>query len=153
MAIQGSIGSIGERVNHAPSAPSLPDMEARATLPAMAEPAWLTIARELQAIGQIGLAYAKDAFDKERYDRVLTLAASLMCSGSGAELEPVLDLFRQETGYATPKVDVRGAAFVDGRILMVRARSRCQRGALTSFQRRICSALAIQGSIGSIGER
>jgi ADP-ribose pyrophosphatase YjhB (NUDIX family) len=89
----------------------------------MPEPTWLTIARELQAIGQTGLAYTKDAFDKQRYDRVLTLAASLMSSGSGTELERVLDLFRQDTGYATPKVDVRGAAFVEGRILMVRERS------------------------------
>jgi ADP-ribose pyrophosphatase YjhB (NUDIX family) len=32
----------------------------------------------------------------------------------------VLELFRQDTGYATPKVDVRGAAFRDGRVLMVR---------------------------------
>jgi ADP-ribose pyrophosphatase YjhB (NUDIX family) len=89
----------------------------------MAEPAWLTIARELQAIGQIGLAYTKEVFDKERYERVLTLAASLMSCGSGVELEPVLDLFRQDTGYATPKVDVRGAAFVEDGILMVRERS------------------------------
>ena len=89
----------------------------------MAEPTWLTNARELQAIAQTGLAYTKDGFDRQRYERVLALAASLMSSGSGAELEQVLDLFRQDTGYATPKVDVRGAAFVEDRILMVRERS------------------------------
>ena len=32
----------------------------------------------------------------------------------------MLDLYRSGTGYATPKVDVRGAAFVDGRVLLVR---------------------------------
>lgn len=89
----------------------------------MAEPAWLTIARELRAIAQTGLAYAREPFDRQRYERVLGLAASLMSSGSGTALEPVLELFRQETGYATPKTDVRGAAFVEGRILMVRERS------------------------------
>lgn len=86
----------------------------------MLEPAWLTIARELQAIAQTGLAYTRDGFDRERYERVRELAASLMAEGSGSEPERILELFRQDLGYATPKVDVRGAAFVDGRILMVR---------------------------------
>jgi ADP-ribose pyrophosphatase YjhB (NUDIX family) len=43
-----------------------------------------------------------------------------MAQGSGADQDMILELFRQETGYATPKVDVRGAAFVDGRVLLVR---------------------------------
>jgi hypothetical protein len=32
----------------------------------MSEPAWLTIARELQAIAQTGLAYTDNTFDRER---------------------------------------------------------------------------------------
>jgi ADP-ribose pyrophosphatase YjhB (NUDIX family) len=36
------------------------------------------------------------------------------------EYGPFLQLLRQEQGYATPKVDVRGAAFREGRILLVR---------------------------------
>lgn len=86
----------------------------------MEEPTWLTIARELQAIAQTGLAYSQDGFDRRRFERVRELVASLMASASGVEPAMVLDLFRQDVGYATPKVDVRGAAFVDGRILMVR---------------------------------
>jgi ADP-ribose pyrophosphatase YjhB (NUDIX family) len=86
----------------------------------MSEPTWLTIARELQAIAQTGLAYTNNAFDRERYERVRELAASLMAEGSGADRETILELFRQDLGYATPKVDVRGAAFVGGRVLMVR---------------------------------
>jgi ADP-ribose pyrophosphatase YjhB (NUDIX family) len=86
----------------------------------MDEPAWLTIAREIQAIAQTGLAFTKDSFDRQRFERLREIAASMMASGSGAEPEAVLELFRQEVGYPTPKVDVRGAAFVDGRILMVR---------------------------------
>src|SRR5213082_1540039 len=86
----------------------------------MSEPTWLMIARELQAIAQTGLAYTDNGFDRERYERVRELAASLMAEGSGADREKILELFRQDLGYATPKIDVRGAAFVDGRILMVR---------------------------------
>ena len=43
--------------------------------------------------------------------------------GAGVATEEIIDLFRQDTGYATPRVDVRGAAFRDGRVLMVRERN------------------------------
>jgi ADP-ribose pyrophosphatase YjhB (NUDIX family) len=84
------------------------------------EPKWLTIGRELRAIAQIGLTFSKDQFDLKRYARIRELAASLVALGANESLETVLGLFGQDSGYATPKVDVRGAAFVDGRILMVR---------------------------------
>jgi ADP-ribose pyrophosphatase YjhB (NUDIX family) len=84
------------------------------------EPQWLTIAREVRAIAQTGLAFTAGAFDHQRYQRLQQLAALLMAQGSSTEQEAILELLRQEKGYATPKVDVRGAAFVDGRVLMVR---------------------------------
>jgi ADP-ribose pyrophosphatase YjhB (NUDIX family) len=84
------------------------------------EPSWLTIAREVRALAQTGLAFTADGFDQQRYQRLLELAAQLMAQGSATEQESILQLFRQEKGYSTPKVDVRGAAFVDNRILMVR---------------------------------
>jgi ADP-ribose pyrophosphatase YjhB (NUDIX family) len=84
------------------------------------EPQWLRIAREVRAIAQTGLAFAADGFDHQRYQRLQQLAALLMAQGSSTEHEAILGLLRQEKGYATPKVDVRGAAFVDGRVLMVR---------------------------------
>src|ERR1700722_5461743 len=83
------------------------------------EPQWLSIAREGRAIAQTGLAFTADGFDHQRYQRLRELAALLMAQGSG-EHESILELLRQEKGYATPKGDVRGAAFVDGRVLMVR---------------------------------
>jgi ADP-ribose pyrophosphatase YjhB (NUDIX family) len=86
----------------------------------MAEPTWLTIARELQAIAQTGLAFTQDRFDKLRYERLRELAAQLLAHGSGSDVDKVLELLSSATGYATPKVDVRGAAFRDGKILMVR---------------------------------
>jgi ADP-ribose pyrophosphatase YjhB (NUDIX family) len=84
------------------------------------EPSWLTIAREMRALAQTGLAFTADGFDQQRYQRLLELAAQLMAQGSAGEQESILQLLRQEKGYATPKVDVRGAAFIEGRILMVR---------------------------------
>jgi ADP-ribose pyrophosphatase YjhB (NUDIX family) len=84
------------------------------------EPHWLRIAREVRAIAQTGLAFSADGFDHQRYQRLRELAALLLAQGSATEQESILELLRQEKGYATPKVDVRGAAFEDGRVLMVR---------------------------------
>lgn len=85
-----------------------------------AEPFWLVLARELRAIAQTGLTFTQDRFDRQRYERLRELAATIVARGTGAELEPLVDLFKIHSGYATPKVDVRGAAFDDGRILLVR---------------------------------
>jgi ADP-ribose pyrophosphatase YjhB (NUDIX family) len=86
----------------------------------MDEPQWLRMARELRAIAQTGLAFSVDRFDRQRYERVRELAASMLAEGSGERFEVIIEILREGWGYATPKVDVRGAAFVDGRVLMVR---------------------------------
>jgi ADP-ribose pyrophosphatase YjhB (NUDIX family) len=88
--------------------------------PAEAEPRWLSIAREVRALAQTGLTFTLDRFDRQRYLRLQELAVLLMAQGSDPEYQTLITLLRQEKGYATPKVDVRGAAFVEGKILMVR---------------------------------
>jgi ADP-ribose pyrophosphatase YjhB (NUDIX family) len=87
---------------------------------AAAEPAWLAIGRELKAIAQIGLTFTRDPYDRERYERIRELAAAVIAQGAGHDASSLLEAFRVETGYATPKVDVRAAAFDAGRILLVR---------------------------------
>ncbi len=88
----------------------------------MNEPKWLTLSRELQAIAQTGLTFTQDPYDRQRFERVRELAALIMADGACEDPVKVLEMFRLEAGYPTPKVDVRGAAFVEGRILMVRER-------------------------------
>ena len=88
--------------------------------PAPSSPPWLTWSRKLQAIAQNGILYAKDPYDRERYEAIRHIAAEIMASGSGEPLEVVTGLFEGQAGYATPKVDVRGAVFRDGQILLVR---------------------------------
>jgi ADP-ribose pyrophosphatase YjhB (NUDIX family) len=85
-----------------------------------ADPQWLTIARELRAIAQNGLTFASDRFDRQRYERLRELAAAMLAQGSGGDYGAILGILLGDKGYATPKVDVRGAAFVDGRVLLVR---------------------------------
>ena len=84
------------------------------------EPGWLVFARELQAIAQTGSHYAQDAFDQLRYARLRELGCELMALGSGAAGNEIAQLFRQDIGYSTPRVGVRGAVFRDDQILLVR---------------------------------
>lgn len=78
--------------------------------------------QRLQAIAQNGLTYARDPFDVERYEAIRQVAAEIGASYGQAEVETVAGLFAENVGYATPKLDVRGAVFQDGNILMVRGR-------------------------------
>lgn len=87
----------------------------------MTEPDWLAWAREMQAIAQTGLTFTRDPYDRERYMQLQALAARAMGAGAGADSVRVEALFAAQEGYATPKIDVRGAVFNDaGEILMVR---------------------------------
>jgi ADP-ribose pyrophosphatase YjhB (NUDIX family) len=85
-------------------------------------PQWLAWVQQLQAIAQIGLTFATDAFDIERYHAIRDIAAEIAATYSQTPAEPIRHLFSQETGYATPKIDVRGAVFRDGNILLVQER-------------------------------
>ena len=85
------------------------------------DPDWLVWGREIQAVAQTGLAFTTDPYDRERYASLLRLAGRIMASRTGADIRRIQRLFEGETGYATPKVGVRGAVFdASGRILMVR---------------------------------
>jgi ADP-ribose pyrophosphatase YjhB (NUDIX family) len=87
----------------------------------MSDPDWLTWAREIQAIAQTGLAFSKDPYDLDRFAALRRLAARIFAEHTGADLQRIERLFDAETGYATPKVGVRGAVFdASGRILLVR---------------------------------
>jgi ADP-ribose pyrophosphatase YjhB (NUDIX family) len=87
----------------------------------MSDPDWLVWTREIQAIGQTGLTFSQDPFDRDRFSALLRLAGQIMAHHTGADLGRIKGLFDAETGYATPKVGVRGAVFDHAeRILMVR---------------------------------
>ena len=80
---------------------------------------WLEWAKELQFIAQAGLTYTKDPFDKERFERVREIAAEIMSLQNRLPLAQVKDLFCNETGFQTPKLDTRAAIFKDDKILLV----------------------------------
>jgi len=84
---------------------------------------WLDWAREIQALGQTGIAYGKDEYDRQRYRRLLEIAAEIIAGHTTHTQQSVVADFLLQTGYATPKVDVRGAVVQDGQILLVQERS------------------------------
>ncbi|TMW70096.1 NUDIX hydrolase [Alteribacter natronophilus] len=89
----------------------------------MNEPTRLTLAKELQALAQSGLAYSKDEFDIERFERIRAISAEMLEGFTDEPVSKIRDLFAGETGYQTPKVDVRAVVFKDGKLLMVKERS------------------------------
>lgn len=86
-------------------------------------PKWLEWARAIQAMAQTGLTFSKNEFDAERYQRLLEIAAEMVESQTDLSKEKILINFSNQTGYATPKVDVRGAVVQEGKILLVQERS------------------------------
>ena len=85
-------------------------------------PKWLDWARELQAIGQTGLAFTGSPYDTQRYRRVGELAAEIIATHTTLPKSEIVQSFSAQPGYATAKVDVRGAVVRDGRILLVQER-------------------------------
>lgn len=79
--------------------------------------------REIRAIAQTGLHYTRDPFDQQRFERLQEIAAQLYSHFSDASPAEVERFFIPETGYATPKVDLRACIVKDGRVLLVRERS------------------------------
>lgn len=86
---------------------------------ALLEPDWIKWAKALQAISQTGLHFTKDRFDRERYVTIGEIAAEILAKHSNLKKHEYLDLFKDEVGYATPKVDVRAAIFQKNKILLV----------------------------------
>jgi ADP-ribose pyrophosphatase YjhB (NUDIX family) len=81
---------------------------------------WLEWAKQIQAIGQIGLEYSKDMYDLERFEQLRALSIEILNEYTDVETEKIRTLFAGESGYATPKVDIRGVVFEDNKILLVK---------------------------------
>src|SRR6185312_7347194 len=78
------------------------------------------LARKLQAAAQTGLEFNTNEYDRDRYRLISEIAAELMATHCDTPVETFRKMFNEQSGYATPKVDVRAAAFRDGKILLVR---------------------------------
>ena len=81
---------------------------------------WILWAREIQALSQTGLHYAENEYQRERYARLSEIAAEIFTESSTLNIETLSEIFMSQNGYATPRVDVRGAVFRDEKLLFVK---------------------------------
>ena len=79
---------------------------------------WLKWAIEIQSLAQAGLAYTNNVYDIERYERLREISAEMIASKSNINLEKAKELFCNETGYQTPKIDTRAVIFKNNKILL-----------------------------------
>jgi ADP-ribose pyrophosphatase YjhB (NUDIX family) len=84
---------------------------------------WAAWAVRIRALADTGLAYSQDMYDRQRYEELRDLALTMTAELADAPLDKVRGLLQLEPGYVTPKVDVRGAVFEEGRVLLVREAS------------------------------
>ncbi len=84
---------------------------------------WLDWAKEIQALSQAGLAYTKDDFDKERFLRLREISCEIIAGYTEADFSKVKKLFAGESGYQTPKVDVRAVIFKADLLLLVQEKA------------------------------
>ena len=85
----------------------------------MANNPWLEWAKELQFLSQSALAYCRDPYDIERFERIREISAEMVSGIADLPVEKARDLFCCETGYQTPKLDTRAAIIRDGKIALV----------------------------------
>jgi ADP-ribose pyrophosphatase YjhB (NUDIX family) len=86
-------------------------------------PRWLEWAREIQAISQTGYHYSENDYQRQRYLRLSEIAAEITSEYMHLDPGQLSEVFSRQVGYATPRVDVRGAVFQDNKLLLVRERA------------------------------
>ena len=82
----------------------------------------LDLSRRLLALSQTGLHFTPEEYDRERYREMAQIAGELLALESSMTAEQLRAAWLVEDGYATPKVDVRGAVFRGDQVLMVQER-------------------------------
>ena len=78
--------------------------------------------REIQALVQTECHYAQDDFQRERCRKLTDIVATIISQNAGIDLPLLSKAFKDQLGYATPKIDVRAAVFREEKLLLVRER-------------------------------
>jgi len=101
-------------------------------------PALYQIADKLRAIANMGLRYAQDEYDVERYEKVLFASAEIVAALEQGSLEEVMETYQDDLDHISPHAGAEAALFRDGKLLLI--------------QRRDSKRWAIPGGLVDIGE-
>lgn len=67
--------------------------------------------KRIQALAEIGLHYAENTFDRERYEELQEIALQMLEQITDVPVEKITPVILEKDGYKTPKVDVRAVVF------------------------------------------
>lgn len=67
--------------------------------------------KRIQALAEIGLHYAENPFDHERYEELHQISLQLLEYLTDVPIEKIVPVITEFNGYKTPKVDVRAVVF------------------------------------------
>ena len=77
------------------------------------------VADELRSIADLGLHFAQDHYDKDRYGRIRSLNARLVAVLEGRAVADAMQEYRESVVHATPFVAAEAAVFREGHILLI----------------------------------
>ena len=81
---------------------------------------WLEIAQNLQSIAQAGLTYTDNKYDIERFQQIMQISKEIIRDHSTMSMEQLDNLFSMESGYLTPKVDIRAVIMRRRKMLLIK---------------------------------
>lgn len=86
---------------------------------------FLQTLQRIHALAETGIAFNKNEYELERYQEIVKLSQQMVAELANMSVEQVAKLmtYSIEPGdgnYVNPKIDVRGAVFHDGKILLVK---------------------------------
>jgi ADP-ribose pyrophosphatase YjhB (NUDIX family) len=84
---------------------------------------WMSWAIKLQSIAQAGITYTTNEFDKDRFYQIRDTAVEIISYCTDIKIEKVREIFGNEAGYQTPKIDVRSVVLNEGKILLVKEKA------------------------------
>jgi ADP-ribose pyrophosphatase YjhB (NUDIX family) len=85
---------------------------------------WLAYAQRLHALAQNGLAYTENEYDKERYAEIQAISLEMIANLADVPVETMIKLIPSDTGYQTPKVDIRAVVVnANNQLLMVQEKA------------------------------
>lgn len=80
----------------------------------------LNLIKRLKSISDIGMLYAGNNYDKERYAELGQISFEMLHQLTGQEIKSLKNVFAENKDYPTAKVDVRGLIIADNKVLLVK---------------------------------
>lgn len=83
----------------------------------------LSLLEHIRSIAQLGLRYANNPYDIERYEKLMGLASKEYSEISDVKESIIIEKFKNELGHVTPKVGVNGVIFSSDEKMLLERRA------------------------------